>query len=106
MEKSSTPDGCAKMLAMQRGSQSWSWNTGFSQRVAPSGPVVTILRFAFERLRVISITRPSESSVSMVSLGLLYSPALGKIVALAYVRSQNAQPGTELFWEQSVARVA
>jgi folate-binding protein YgfZ len=35
----------------------------------------------------------------------VFSPALGKVVALAYVRTQHAEPGTELMWEAAQARV-
>ena len=66
------------MLAMQTGSQSWSWKTGVVQSVAPLGLVVTILRFAFDTLRETSITRPLETSVIMVSLGLPKSPSFGR----------------------------
>lgn len=34
-----------------------------------------------------------------------FSPALGRVVALAYVRTQYSEPGTELMWETNQARV-
>jgi folate-binding protein YgfZ len=34
-----------------------------------------------------------------------FSPALGRVVALAYVRTQYSEPGTELMWETTQARV-
>jgi integrase len=42
--------------------------------LAPSGLVVTSLRFGLEMLRLTSITRPSASSAAIVSLGLPNSP--------------------------------
>jgi len=36
----------------------------------------------------------------------VYSPALGKVVAMAYVRVQFANPGTELSWDGVPARVS
>jgi folate-binding Fe-S cluster repair protein YgfZ len=36
----------------------------------------------------------------------VYSPALGKVAAMAYVRVQFAKPGTELSWGGIPARVS
>ena len=68
---------------MQTGSQRSGWNRGLLQSPAPLGLVVTILRLALDRLRVISITPPSDNSAIMVSLGLLNSPLLCTAMALA-----------------------
>jgi folate-binding protein YgfZ len=36
----------------------------------------------------------------------VFSPALGKVAALAYVRTQYSQPGTEMFLDSKTARVS